>query len=80
MPDFEYSGEGVKIGAVMPDSPAEKSGLLKGDIIIMMDEIPIKSLRDYSNALKTKQPGDVVTIGFIRDGENKTVELELAER
>ena len=80
MPDFEYSGEGVKIGAVMPDSPAEKSGLLKGDIIIMMDEIPIKSLRDYSNALKTKQPGDVVTIEFIRDGENKTVQLELAER
>ncbi|RKY92887.1 MAG: peptidase M28, partial [Ignavibacteriae bacterium] len=72
MPDFEYSGEGVKIGTVMPDSPAEKSGLLKGDIIVMMDEIPIKSLRDYSNALKTKQPGDVVTIEFIRDGENKT--------
>ena len=80
MPDFEYSGEGMKIGAVMPDSPAEKSGLLKGDIIIMLDEIPVKSLRDYSNALKTKQPGDVVVIEYIRDGENKTVELELAER
>jgi len=80
MPDFEYSGEGMKIGAVMPDSPAEKSGLIKGDIITMMNEIPIKSLKDYSNALKTKQPGDVVTIEFIRDDEIKTVRLELAER
>jgi len=54
--------------------------MLKGDIIIMLDEIPIKSLKDYSNALKTKQPGDIVTIEFIREGENKTVQLELAER
>jgi len=80
MPDFEYSGEGMKIGAVMPDSPAEKSGLQKGDIIIKFEDTPIKTLRDYSNALKTKQPGDVVTIEFIRDGENKTTKLELVER
>ena len=80
MPDFEYSGEGMKIGAVMPDSPAENSGLLKGDIIIKLDDIPVKSLKDYSNALKTKQPGDVVSIKYIREGENKTAELELAER
>jgi len=80
MPDFEYSGDGMKIGAVMPDSPAEKSGLQKGDIIVKFDEVPIKSLKDYSNALKTKQPGAVVTIEFIRDGENKTTKLELVER
>ncbi len=80
MPDFQYSGEGVKIGAVMPDSPAEKSGLQKGDIIIKFEELQIKNLKDYSNALKTKQPGDVVIIEFIRDDETKTVQLELAER
>jgi aminopeptidase N len=80
MPDFEFTGEGMKIGAVLPDSPAEKSGLLKGDIIVKFEDAPIKSLTDYSNALKTKQPGDVVTIEYIRDNENKTVQLELAER
>ena len=80
MPDFEFTGEGMKIGVVLPDSPAEKSGLLKGDIIVKFEGTPIKSLTDYSNALKTKQPGDVVTIEYIRDGENKTVQLELAER
>ena len=80
MPDFEFTGEGVKVGAVMPGSPAEKSGLMKGDIIVKFEDTPIKSLTDYSNALKTKQPGDVVTIEFIRDGESKTIQLELAER
>jgi Zn-dependent M28 family amino/carboxypeptidase len=80
MPDFQFSGEGVKIGAVSPGSPAEKSGLQTGDIIVKFEDTPIKSLRDYSNALKTKQPGDVVKIEYIRDGEHKTVQLELAER
>ncbi|MCH9030520.1 MAG: M20/M25/M40 family metallo-hydrolase [Bacteroidetes bacterium] len=80
MPDFEFTGEGVKIGAVMPDSPAEKSGLLKGDVIVKFDDKPVKNLRDYSNLLKEHQPGDVVTIEYVREGENKTVQLELAER
>jgi len=80
MPDFEYTGEGVKIGAVLPDSPAEKSGLLKGDIIVKFEATPIKSLTDFSNALKSKQPGDVVIIEYIREGEHRTTQLTLVER
>jgi hypothetical protein len=80
MPDFQFTGEGVKIGAVMADSPAEKSGLLKGDVIVKFDDKPVKSLKDYSNLLKEHQPGDVVTIEYVRDGVNKTVKLTLAER
>ncbi|MFC2103116.1 M20/M25/M40 family metallo-hydrolase [Bacteroidota bacterium] len=80
MPDFQFTGEGVKIGAVSPGSPADKAGLITGDIIVKFEDITIKTLTDYSNALKTKQPGDVVTIEYIRDGESKTVQLELAER
>ena len=30
MPDFAYSGEGVKVGAVSDDSPGAKAGLMKG--------------------------------------------------
>ncbi len=80
MPDFEYTGEGVKIGAVLPDSPAENSGLMKGDVIVKLDDNPVKNLTDYSNLLKEHQPGDVVTIEYVRDGEHKTVKLTLAER
>ncbi len=80
MPDFEFTGEGVKIGAVMSDSPAEKSGLLKGDVIVKFDDKPVKDVKGYSNLLKEHQPGDVVTIEYVRDGEHKTVQLELAER
>ena len=40
----------------------------------------VKNLRDYSNLLKKHQPGDVVTIEFVRDGERKTTKLTLVER
>jgi len=75
-----FTGEGVKIGAVMPDSPAEKSGLLQGDVIVKFDDKPVKNLKDYSDLLKEHQPGDIITIEYVRDGENKTVQLELGER
>ena len=57
-----------------------KNGLIKGDVIVKFDDKPVKNLRDYSNLLKEHQPGDVVTVEFVRDGERKTTKLTLAER
>ncbi|MCW8996013.1 MAG: PDZ domain-containing protein, partial [Psychromonas sp.] len=77
MPDFEYSGEGVKIGAVMPDSPAEKGGLQKGDIIVKLNDIQIKNLTDYSNALKNFNPGDSVQLTYLREGKENKAQIKL---
>ena len=80
MPDFEYSGEGVKIGAVMPGSPAEKGGLQKGDIIVKLDDMQIKNLTDYSNALKEHKPGDLVELTYLREGKENRTKIELTAR
>ncbi len=80
MPDFSYIGEGVKIGELSPDSPAAKAGLQKGDIIVKFDGKEIKTLREYSNALKAKKPGDKVSITVSRFGREKTVRVTLGER
>ena len=80
MPDFAYSGVGVKIAGVSDDSPAAKAGLLKDDVIVAFDGKPVKSLKDYSNFLKEHQPGDEVTFTIERDGTKQDVKLTLAER
>ncbi len=80
MPDFAYSGEGVRIGGVSDDSPAAKVGLIKGDVIISFDGKTVKNLKDYSNYLKEHQPGDTVKLTIDRNGEKKEVELKLGER
>ena len=41
---------------------------------------PIDDLRAFSNFLKTMNPGDKISITFIRDGKEQTVEAVLEER
>ena len=45
MPDFEFSGEGVRISAVSPESPAAKGGLQKGDIIKQIGKFKITKIK-----------------------------------
>jgi hypothetical protein len=80
MPDFAYSGFGVKIGGVTEGSPADKAGLKQGDIIIKFGGVSVENLREYSNALKAKQPGDKVQLEVMRGEELLEVEIVLGER
>ena len=80
MPDFAFSGPGVRIGAVSPGSPAEAAGLQRGDVIIRLDGRELADLGEYSNALKEHQPGDTVELTYLRDGVEKTVSITLGER
>ncbi|NOX36705.1 MAG: M20/M25/M40 family metallo-hydrolase [Calditrichaeota bacterium] len=80
VPDFAYSGEGVKIGSIVPDSPAAQAGLQAGDIIIRVEDQPIKSLRDYSDVLKKYNPGDTIQLTVLRDHQEVEVRLTLKAR
>ncbi|MBK6913274.1 MAG: PDZ domain-containing protein [Ignavibacteriales bacterium] len=77
VPDFAFSGEGVRIADLSSGSPAEKAGLQKGDVIIKIDKYDVKNLRDYSEALKKFNPGDVVEIIYIRDAKEYKTQIEL---
>ena len=80
MPDFSYSGVGVKIAAVSDGSPASNAGLKKGDIIKKFNGKIVKTLRDYSNMLKEHKPGDEVIFTIERKGKIKDIKLKLEER
>jgi membrane-associated protease RseP (regulator of RpoE activity) len=80
MPDFSYTGEGVKVASVAEDSPGAAAGLKKGDIIKKVNNKSVKSLRDYSNTLKEFSPGDSVQMEIERDGKKVEIELILSER
>ncbi len=77
VPDFAFSGQGVRIADLSPDSPAAKAGLQKGDVITKLGKYNVTSLRDYSDALKNFQPGDIAELIYLRDGKENKTQIEL---
>lgn len=69
---------GMVIANIDADSPAEKAGLEKFDVITKIDKHNIASIVDIKVALYTDAlPNDKVTVEFIRDGKKQSVELNL---
>jgi len=78
IPDFAAEVEGYKISGVQPESPAEKAGLKKGDIIVGVGTMAIQNIYDYMAAFKGLKPGDKVEMRFLRDGKEQKTEVTLA--
>ncbi|HTR30484.1 MAG TPA: PDZ domain-containing protein [Puia sp.] len=75
----EEGGKGVKITQVVKGSAAEKMGLKAGDIITKVDEEEIGDHHSLSGTIGEHQPGDKVTVSFIRDGKEQKVTGELGK-
>lgn len=64
---------GVTIREVSKDSPAEKAGLRKGDVITAIDADKIAEPQDLFEKIGEHDPGDKVTVTYLRNKkENKT--------
>jgi len=67
----EKDGKGAKVTQVTKGSAAEKIGLKPGDIITRIDEEEIGDAPSLSNVIGDHQPGDKVTVTFMRDGKEQ---------
>jgi aminopeptidase YwaD len=81
IPDLSESKvPGVLLGGVRPGSPAEQAGLKAGDIIVNFAGVTVKNLEDLTFALKTKRPGDLVEVIFLRAGKTQQAQATLQQR
>ncbi|MBS6501910.1 S1C family serine protease [Clostridium tertium] len=69
--------EGLYIVEVSEFSPAEKAGLKGGDIIVKFDGERIKTFDELRAIRDTKKEGDIVKVEVVRNGENKTFDVQL---
>ena len=69
MPDYGFSGSGVRIDAISEGRPAEKAGLKTGDVIVRLGKYPVSSLETYMEALGKFNRGDETTVRFLREKE-----------
>jgi len=67
IPDYLFSGKGMRIDGVSENRPAQIAGLLKGDIVIKMGDHDVKDMMGYMNALSKFEKGDETTVIISRD-------------
>jgi aminopeptidase YwaD len=76
MPDYTFSGSGVRADGVSEGKPAQKAGLKAGDIIVQLGVYPVSSLENYMQALGKFKKGDKVTVKFKRGNETLEAGVE----
>ncbi|MGA1845967.1 DegQ family serine endoprotease [Deferribacter abyssi] len=72
--------EGALIADVIKGDPADKAGIKAGDIVIAIDDKPIKDSRDLVIEIGKRNPGENVTLTVIRDGKVRKIKVKLGER
>jgi serine protease Do len=73
--------EGALVGDVIPDGPAAKGGIKRGDVIVRFNGQDVNDMEDLPKIVAATRPNSVVDVDVIRDGAPKTlrVSIELLE-
>jgi serine protease Do len=71
---------GAKVAQVIPESPAEKAGLLVDDVITSVDGKPTSSREDLIALIREHSPGQQVTLAVRRGEKRFTAKVKLAGR
>ena len=79
--EFTNTDGGVTFADVAPPgSPADKAGMVGGDIITSFDGQVVKNKDDMIALLKRTPPGKTVEVTYTRDGETKKAHLTTLSR
>ncbi|MBF0446082.1 MAG: DegQ family serine endoprotease [Magnetococcales bacterium] len=70
---------GALVASVEPNSPAEKSGVLAGDVIIRFDGSEVHRMKELPAVVAKIPVGRSVPMEVFRDGKRKTIMVEVAE-
>jgi aminopeptidase YwaD len=73
MPSYSSDEAGLKIDGVSDGKPAQKAGLLTGDLIIQMGDLKIGNIEDYMGALGKFEKGQTIDVVVKRKGETLTL-------
>ncbi len=73
----ESDATGATITEVMPDTPAERAGLMEDDVITAVGDQPVNDGIALIVAIRTHLPGETVAMSVVRGGKEQVVQVEL---
>ena len=75
------SANGVLVTVIFDNSPAKTAGIKVDDIIISMDDVPVRDSADLTSYLgEFKSPGDNATIGLMRGTARLKLDFKVGKR
>ena len=84
LPKSSSASDGPNLGLLVimidPDGPAEKGGVMIGDIIVALGDRPLTGAVDLQATLDPEQVGKTVQLRILRGGQNRNVSLTVGER
>lgn len=78
--NLDNTVKGVVVTDVMENSPADRAGLQRGDIITAYNDEPVIEASQFRNAVALAQPGTRVAMTVIRNSEKIQVQAELGSQ
>jgi aminopeptidase YwaD len=79
MPDYTYSGNGVKADGVTDGKLAQRIGMQAGDVIVQLGDYKIRDMQGYMEALSKFKENDSTTVVVERGKELKTFKVVFAK-
>ena len=72
--------DGVYVTRVPPGFAADLAGIKKGDVVTKINNVKVTSGPEMVEQVARYKPGDKVTVTYLRDGKENTVNLTLKNR
>ena len=76
MPDYTFSGTGIRVDGISEGRPAQKAGLKAGDVILRLGDFEVSNLDKYMEALSNFKKGDKTIVNYKRGNETSKAEVE----
>ena len=75
VPDYLFSGTGMRIDGVSEDRPAANAGMKKGDIVVRMGEHEVNDMMGYMEGLAMFEEGQVTPVEVVRGGNSLVLDV-----
>jgi len=71
--------QGALVTSLMPSGPADKGGLLRGDVVLRINEGEVKDSRDLARRIASIPPQTAVRLAVFRNGRREAIAVKLTE-
>jgi S1-C subfamily serine protease len=70
----------VVVAGVVPEGPAERAGVERGDVVLSVDGESVATLRELYGCIWRRRPGEVVGLQILRESAIRIVDVTSADR